>query len=464
MNLERVNDFHYILPKQDKMKVEAHIFASQSMINQIKNDRTLIQLKNISTLPTIYKKSVLMPDAHEGYGFPIGGVAAFGPENPIVSPGGIGYDINCGVRLLSSTITYEEFLDKRKAFIEDLFKTIPVGLGEEHKKGFSIDDLDLISEIGIDWAIENGMADKKHKNLIEEKGRMKGEPTFVSNKAKKRGKKQLGTLGAGNHFIEIQTIEKLFNSVSKSFYLNEEGLITVMIHTGSRGFGHQIASDYIDIFMKHFKGWIADKELVYAHVNTDIAQQYLGAMRAAVNFAFVNRQLISHGIERLFEKYFNTELKLVYDLSHNIAKFEKHKKQMLLVHRKGATRAFPAGRKELPEKYIYVGQPVLVPGSMGTGSYVLVAQPNAMELSFGSSCHGAGRKMSRRKAKQSIKGEVLLKQLYDEGIYVRSKTFKGVAEEAPFAYKDIDEVVRTIEKNNIANTVARLKPVAVIKG
>ncbi|RME79757.1 MAG: RtcB family protein [Methanobacteriota archaeon] len=439
------------------------------------NDRTMWQLRNVASLPGIVDKAVLMPDAHEGYGFPIGGVAAFDREEGIVSPGGIGYDINCGVRLIKTELSVEDIEGKEKKLAEKLFKAVPTGVGASTPYKLSHDELDTLTEMGVKWALERGLALEEDVKSIEEEGYMENaNAKRVSPTAKARGKNQIGTLGAGNHFLEVQVVEEIADDRAKEFNLRE-GQVVIMVHCGSRGYGHQIATDYIHEFMPiaRKKGFfLPDKELVYMPLKEEKAWHYIEAMRCAVNFAFVNRQVIAWHIREVFSKMFNidmVDMPLLYDVAHNIAKFEEHKTRdgirNVLVHRKGATRAFPKGREEIPQKYREVGQPVLIPGSMGTASYVLVGEEGSMERSFGSSCHGAGRRMSRRQATHEFKGESLVKQLWsNKHIYVKPKSMRVAAEEAPLAYKDVDEVVRSVELAGISSVVAKLRPLIVVKG
>lgn len=474
--IKELDNALWMMEKHDNMKVPALIIATKKALEGLKKDRTLWQLKNVASLPGIVKNAVLMPDAHEGYGFPIGGVAAFDAEEGIVSPGGIGYDINCGVRVLKTQLTLEEVKPKIKQLADALFSHIPTGVGEKGKLHLTIEELGEVAENGINWMIEKGFAYKEDKERIEEYGKIEGaDYSKVSQKAKARGKDQLGTLGAGNHFLEIQHVEKIYDeSAAKAFGLFPNQIV-VMIHTGSRGFGHQIASDYIKEFMpiaRKMNLFLPDPELVYLPLKHEKAQHYLKAFKCAVNFAFSNRQFITYWTREVFEKLFGKEadyLELLYDVAHNIAKFEEHvvngEKRTLIVHRKGATRAFPAGRKELPKLYRNIGQPVLIPGSMGTASYILIGKEKSLEISFGSSCHGAGRALSRRKALQQFRGESLVKELWEkQGIYVKPKSYRVAAEEAPKAYKDVDVVAESVEKAGISKIVARLKPIGVVKG
>ncbi len=467
--MEKIGDALWKIPKEGSMRVPALVFGTEKIIKKMKKDRTLEQIKNVASLPHIVKHALVMPDGHEGYGFPIGGVAAFDYEKGIISPGGVGYDINCGVRLIKTNLTYDEIREKIKPLTKALFKNIPSGVGREGKLHLSIDELDEVAKIGVKWAVEKGYGEKKDIERIEENGSMEGKPEFVSKRAKKRGKNQLGTLGAGNHFLEIQKVEKIFNKdIAKKFGLHKDQVV-IMIHTGSRGYGHQICSDYVFEILSKTNNSLPDKELAYAYFNSDLGQKYFGAMKAAVNFAFTNRQLITHWTREVFYNFFeNVELELLYDVAHNIAKIEEHfvdgEKRKLIVHRKGATRAFPKGRSELKGIYYNIGQPVLVPGSMGTASYVLIGTEKALEMTFGSTCHGSGRVMSRKKAKETHNYNKLINNLNKKGIYIISASQRGILEEAPDAYKDVDEVVRSLDIEGISKPVSRNIPLAVVKG
>lgn len=477
MHLKKIDKAIWKMEQEEEMKVPAYIFANDNMIDGVKKDRTLQQLKNVAGLPGIIKHALLMPDGHEGYGFPIGGVAAFDADSGIVSPGGVGYDINCGVRLLTTPLSVDDVKPKIRQLCDTLFKDVPSGVGSEGRIKLSHEELDEATVLGVDWALEKGYGTKEDKEHCEEYGKIEGaDPKKVTSTAKKRGKSQFGTLGAGNHFLEIQAIEKIYRpDVAKAFGL-EEGKITVMIHCGSRGYGHQICSDNIPPILNLARKknlWLPDPELAYASLNTEEAQTYLAAMRCAVNYAFTNRHIIAHWTRESFDKIFGNkisdEMRLVYDVAHNIAKFEEHivdgKKRRLIIHRKGATRAFPKGREELPRAYRPIGQPVIIPGSMGTASYVLVGNPKGLEVAWGSTCHGAGRTMSRGEAIRTHQGNAVAKELWrKEGIYVCATEPKVIAEEAPDAYKNIDDVVQSVENAGISDIVARLKPLGVVKG
>ena len=477
VELKKESDAVWKMEPTGKMKVPAYIFGTEEIVAKIKTDRTLWQLQNVASLPGIINHASVMPDGHEGYGFPIGGVAAFDAKEGVVSPGGVGYDINCGVRLLKTDLTEEQVRPKIKELCDKLFVNVPSGVGSESKLRVSPEELEQALKLGIDWAIEKGYGRKEDKPRTEEYGRMEGaDPSAVSNQAKKRGRKQFGTLGAGNHFLEIQKVEKIYDQETAKAFGLEEGNITVMIHCGSRGFGHQVCSDIIPNLLSIANKnnlLLPDKELVYAPVQSNEGQQYIKGMKCAVNYAFINRHVIMHWTRETFDQVFgkgtSDPMHLLYDVAHNIAKFEKHKvngkDQELIVHRKGATRAFPAGREELPPEYRSIGQPVLIPGSMGTSSYVLVGQPKALELTWGSTCHGAGRVMSRSQAIHTFRGDKLKDDLWtNNNIYVKATNPKVIAEEAPGAYKNVDQVVESVEKAGISKIVAKLKPIGVVKG
>jgi len=470
MELKKISDNIFEIPKQGSMRVSARVFASEKLLEKIKQDKTLEQIKNVAMLKGIVNHALAMPDAHQGYGFPIGGVAAFRVDDGIISPGGVGFDINCGVRLLSTSITIEEFLKKRTAVLKELYRTVPSGVGKGHKEKLSMEELNEVLVKGSLYALERGKAEEEDLKRCEEQGQMKGANLKdVSERAKKRGLAQLGTLGAGNHFLELQVVEEIYdNKIAKHFNL-EKGKIAVMIHCGSRGLGHQIASDYIRLMeQKYGFSDLPDRELINAPVKSELGEKYLSAMACAVNFAFCNRQIIMHLAKKVFEKFFSSSYEFVYDVCHNVAKIETHnidkENVELCVHRKGATRSFGPGRKEIPEIYRDIGQPVLIPGSMGTASYVLVGTKKAEMLSFGSTAHGAGRVMSRHEALRSFRGEKIKQELKNKNIEIEAGSWKSIAEEAPQVYKDIDEVVKVSHALGIGNLVAKLKPMAVIKG
>lgn len=462
----------YQIEKSGKMLVPGLIFASELLMKNIEHDgKTLEQVKNVACLPGIVEKSLAMPDAHQGYGFPIGGVAAFDLKKGVISPGGVGYDINCGVRLLSSNLTKDEFLKKRKEVINEIYSLVPSGVGKESEFKLSEKELDEVLNTGIDWAIKKGYASMEDKESIEDSGCISGaDSSKLSQRAKARGKSQLGSLGSGNHFLEVQEVESIFDEkTAKTLGLKKEQIV-IMIHCGSRGLGHQTASDYIMKMEKEY-GWehLPDRELICAPIDSNLGKDYRAAMASAANFAFVNRQLITHQVRKSFSKFFpKSDLKLVYDICHNIAKFENHivngKSCDLCVHRKGATRSFGPGRKEIPIKYRKTGQPIFIPGSMGTFSYVLIGTKKAEELSFASTAHGAGRLLSRSYAIKNLKTQDLQKEMNDKDVMLKANSLRSALEEAPEAYKDVNEVARVSDELGIGQLVARLKPLAVVKG
>jgi len=440
-------------------------------------DRTIMQAKNVATIPGIVGHSVVLPDGHEGYGFPVGGVAAMDAEEGMISPGGVGYDINCGVRLLRSNLTEKDVRVKLKELVTDLFSSIPSGVGSKGAVKLSHSQLDEVLVRGVDWAIDHGYGSTHDADVCEENGQIKNaDPNKVSDKARKRGAPQLGSLGSGNHFLEVQKVSEIHDEEAAKRMGIKEGTITILIHCGSRGFGHQVCSDYLRISeqsMEKYNISLADRELACVPNTSEEGESYRKAMFAALNFAWSNRQMITHWTRKSFERVFNQsesdlDMNLVYDVSHNIAKVEKHKvegkERKLVVHRKGATRAFPANRDEVPLKYRDLGQPVLVPGSMGTASWILLGQPNSMDLSFGSTAHGAGRTMSRSKARRDFTEDNVRKSLSDKGIFIKALTRDGVVEETPQAYKDVDAVVNVSHNLGIATKVAKLVPIGVIKG
>ncbi len=475
VDLVKVSEDIYELPINTKpgMLVPGRIFLSDRLIHGLEAD-AINQVANVATLPGIQKYSMAMPDAHVGYGFPIGGVAAFDMEKGVISPGGVGFDINCGVRLLNSPLRLEDVRGQTDTLIENLYREVPSGVGSESKFLATEDILTQVFEHGSRWAVENGYGVKSDLDHCEEGGEMKGASALkVSRKAKDRGKPQLGTLGSGNHFLEIQLVEKIYDEVAAKAFGLEEGGITVMIHCGSRGAGHQICTDYIRTLEQAARKYgihLYDRQLACAPLSSPEAMDYFAAMAAGANYAWANRQMISHWVRESFNKHYHRDLKmgLVYDVAHNVAKFEQHtvdgEKKQLCVHRKGATRAFPAGRPELPPVYRDIGQPVIIPGSMGTASYVLVGGPNSLEMTFGSTCHGAGRVMSRSEAKREVHGNEIKRELAERGITVRAPNAAAISEEAPEVYKDIDEVVEVVHRLGISRKVARLVPLAVAKG
>jgi len=448
-------------------------FINEKLSKQI-DEKTITQLENVSKLPGIIGKALAMPDVHLGYGFPIGGVAGFDKEKGIVSPGGIGFDINCGVRVLVSNFTKDEVEEKKEELLDEFLKRIDVGIGNNRNFFVTRKEVDEILEKGVIWAVEKGMATKEDLEFCEENGCFKGaNKKLISQKAKGKGMNQMGSLGSGNHFVEIQYVENIFdNKVAKKFGITKKNQVVVMIHCGSRGLGRRVAIDYIDKISKEFPNLASSfkqNNLEYAPINSKLMQDYLSAMYGAANYAFCNRQILTHNVRKSFEKVLGDgDLKLVYDVSHNIAKFEKYEidgeEKEVLVHRKGATRSFGKDSLEIPKKYMEVGQPVLLPGSMGTGSYILCGNNNSKKISLGSCAHGAGRLVSRSQAKKKFNVKEIEETLKKRGILVKGTNESGLLEEAPQSYKDVDEVVKTIDDLDIANLVVRLKPMGVIKG
>ncbi|MEK0351985.1 MAG: RtcB family protein [Nitrosopumilus sp.] len=459
------------------MKVPVRIFADEPLLQKMLSDRTIMQAQNVSCIPGIVGQSIVLPDGHEGYGFPVGGVAAMDAEEGMISPGGVGYDINCGVRLLRSNLTEQTVRSKLKELVNDLFSSIPSGVGSKGAVRLTHSELDEVLVKGVSWAIDHGYGSSDDSDVCEENGQIKNaDPNKVSDKAKKRGAPQLGSLGSGNHFLEVQKVTEIHDEEAANRMGIKEGTITILIHCGSRGFGHQVCSDYLRVAeqaMAKYDIHLPDRELACVPNTSEEGESYRKAMFAALNFAWSNRQMITHWTRKSFERVFNQtesdlDMKLVYDVSHNIAKVEKHKvdgrERNVVVHRKGATRAFPANRDEIPSRYRDLGQPVLVPGSMGTASWILLGQPNSMNLSFGSTAHGAGRTMSRTKARRNYNEDDVKKSLNDKGIFVKALTRDGIVEETPQAYKDVDAVVNVSHNLGIATKVAKLVPIGVIKG
>jgi len=470
MKIKKISPNVYEIQKEKGMNVPGMIFASEKIFKEIEKDKSLEQVRNIAMLPGILKASMAMPDAHQGYGFSIGGVGVFDTEKGIISPGGVGYDINCSVRLLKTNLTKKDIIDKQKKVVEALFEKIPSGVGRGSKFQITRKELNKLLEQGAKYVVEKGYGVKEDYLHMEEEGCIKGgDSSKVSDRAIKRGIGQLGTLGAGNHFLEVGFVDEVFDEkIAKVFGL-KKNQITIMIHCGSRGLGHQVASDYIKL-MEDKYGWPKqDRELVNAPIKSELGKDYFSAMACAANFAFANKQIITHWVREEMKKIFpKIKIDVVYDVCHNIAKFEEHivgdKLKKVLVHRKGATRSFGAGRKEIPESYRKVGQPVIIPGSMGTASYVLVGTKKSEELTFGSTAHGAGRVLSRSQALKKLKGGEIKKRLSEKGIEVKSGSLVSLAQEAPEVYKDIDEVIKVIDELGISKKVARLKPLVVIKG
>lgn len=477
--LEPAGECRWRIPKgyQNGMRVDGIVYADETLIEDIRNDQALEQVANVATLPGIRKASFAMPDIHWGYGFCIGGVAATDPiKKGVVSPGGVGYDINCGVRLLRTNLSREELGDINK-LVNTLFETVPCGVGKGGRLKLSSKEEKRILVEGAGFPISKGFGRPEDLENCEENGAIKdADPEKIGPRAYERGGDQCGTLGAGNHFIEVQVVDSVFDQgLADAFGINV-GQVTVMVHSGSRGFGHQVCDDYL----KHMRRCpekygisLPDRQLVCAPVDSPEGQSYLKAMRCAANYAWANRQMLSHLVREAFEKHFNRsadkmDLGLIYDVAHNIAKMEKHEvdgqTRKLCVHRKGATRAFPPGHPEVPERYRAIGQPVLIPGDMGRASYLLVGQQTAMEETFGSACHGAGRTMSRNQAIKSASGRSIQRELADRGVIARSRSRKGLDEEQPDAYKNVNDVVDVVHRAGLASKVCRMKPIGVIKG
>jgi tRNA-splicing ligase RtcB len=478
-DFKQVDPYTYEIPADFRpdMRVPARFYADGQLLEGALGDKSLEQLVNTATLPGVLKYALAMPDIHQGYGFPIGGVIATELPDGIISPGGVGYDINCGVRLLGTHLDIEDIESALDDLAGALFANCPSGVGRSGHLRLSAAEIDDVAENGARWALKNGYATAADLERTEENGCVAGaDATKVSKRAKDRGRPQLGTLGAGNHFIEVDVVDEVFDAQAADRMGLSPGRVVAQIHCGSRGFGHQVCTDYVKLFQKvvhHYGIKLADRELVCAPLSSPEGQDYLAAMRAAANYAFCNRQIIAHLIRDTFAEVLsgrvdNPYVYQIYDIAHNMAKVEEHevdgRKVQVCVHRKGATRAFGPGSPVLPPVYRDIGQPVLVPGSMGTASWVLVGTEGSMQRTFGSTCHGAGRTMSRRKAKRTVRGTELRNELAEQGVHVRAGSMPGLAEEAPIAYKDVDRVIEVVHGAGIARKVARIVPVAVIKG
>ncbi len=453
------------------MRVPLRVYGTEEVVRSIE-ETAIQQGKNVATLPGIMKYSIMLPDAHQGYGFPIGGVAAFDTEEGVISPGGVGFDINCGVRIVLTNLTYEDVKKRLRVLVDELYRRVPAGLGSQGRIRLTKGELlDVMTE-GVEWAVDKGYAWERDLERIEEYGKMEGaDPDEISEEAIRRGAPQLGSLGSGNHFLEVQRVDRIFHpDIAERFGLFKNQVV-VMIHTGSRGFGHQIASDHLKVMERAMRKYgieVPDKQLASVPFQSEEAQRYFGAMKAAVNFAFTNRQLITYWVRESFRTVFGEDpedlgMDILYDVAHNIAKVEEHGGKELVVHRKGATRAF-VNRDEVPRLYRETGHPVLIPGSMGTASYVLVGTDIALKETFGSTCHGAGRVLSRTKAKKVWRGEKLMEELEKKGTLVRAVSMRVLAEEAPGAYKDVDAVVESVRVAGISEPVSRNVPIGVVKG
>lgn len=483
--LKKIDDFRFEIPSNYrgernnlKMKTSAVIYADEKMISSVTSDNAPEQTANMTMLPGIVGKALAMPDIHWGYGFPIGGVAATNDDDGVISPGGVGFDINCGVRLVRTNLNVNDLdFNKIQDLVDVMFKNVPSGLGSKAKIRLNMKQLEDVLINGARWAVENNFGWERDLEFLEENGCLNNaELQVISQRAKQRGMSQLGSLGAGNHFLEIQKVDEIYDSnIAKIYGIENKDQIVVMIHTGSRGFGHQVCTDHLRVLeqaVRKYRIWLPDRQLACAPVNSIEGQNYFKAMACAANFAWCNRQMIVHWVRETFEKVMDSsaedlDMNIIYDVCHNIAKYEEHiidgKKRMLYVHRKGATRSFGPDRKEIPLKYRDIGQPVLIPGDMGTESYLLSGTDKASET-FGSTCHGAGRVLSRNQAVRKWRGEEIVRQLKNKGIYVHPASLKVVAEEAPGSYKDVRNVVDIAHGAGISKKVAKFVPLGVVKG
>lgn len=481
VKLEKIDNYRWRIPPSYKsgMKVPGLIFASESLIPSIISDKAIEQVANVAFLPGIVKYSLAMPDIHWGYGFSIGGVAATDPsEEGVISPGGVGYDINCGVRLLRSELTLDDVKPKLERLINTLFNEVPAGVGSSGDIKVSDREEEEIFVKGAGWAVKKGYGTKEDLEHTEDKGAIDGaDPAWISERAYERGRKQSGTLGSGNHFLEVQLVDEIYDDKKANIFGLFKGQVSVMIHSGSRGLGYQVCDDYVKSMVHTLRKYninVPDRQLACAPINSEEGRSYLASMRCAANYAWANRQCLTYLARKVFEKVFAKSwsglgLSLVYDVAHNIAKMEKHsvdgRERLLCVHRKGATRAFSPGHPDIPPVYKEAGQPVIIPGDMGTFSYILAGAEGAMKETFGSTCHGAGRNLSRSAAINKCRGRQIDKELFNKsGIIVRARGRSTLAEEAPEAYKDVNEVVEVVHKAGISNKVARMRPLGVIKG
>jgi tRNA-splicing ligase RtcB len=479
MKMRQLDEYRWLIPRQAKMRVDGLVYADRRLMENIRGDEAIRQVANVACLPGIVGRSIGMPDIHWGYGFAIGGVAAFDPAaDGVVSPGGVGYDINCGVRLLRSDITAEELKPRIERLMNQIMRDVPAGVGAGYRgSGLSGGAVRDVLTKGAGWAVEQGYGTRDDLEHIESGGTLEGaDPGRVSDRAVKRGRAQVGTVGSGNHFIEVGVVTEVYDEAAAGVLGLQPGTVTVFIHSGSRGLGHQVCTDYLDVMLKATRKYgidLPDRQLACAPLTSPEAEDYLAAMYAAANYAFANRQMMSHRVREAFARVFGRPweelgLRLVYDVAHNNAKWESHevegRTRRLCVHRKGATRAFPPGHPDVPVAYRDIGQPVFIPGDMARYSYVLVGTAGAYSETFGSTCHGAGRRMSRRQAKKSVRGRNLKKEFEELGIEVRASSFATVAEEIPEAYKDVADVVDVVDRAGIGRKVVRLKPLGVLKG
>jgi tRNA-splicing ligase RtcB len=479
VRIEQVGPYLWRIPQDSKpgMRVPGLILADEPLLAQIRRDASLDQVANAATLPGIVKASLAMPDIHQGYGLPVGGVVATDAETGVISPGGVGYDINCGVRLLRTDLASQQILPKLRSLIDELYTAIPTGVGSRGRVKVLVSEERDLLEKGARWAVARGFGESEDLERIESHGILPdADPDAVSQKARERGRNQLGTLGSGNHFLEVQLVDSIYDEHAAAALGLFPGQVTIMIHTGSRGLGHQVCTDHLrrlEGALRKFDIWLPDRQLACAPLGSAEASEYLGAMRAAANFAFANRQCLAHWCREVFLRVLSVSsaalgMSLVYDVAHNIAKTEDHqvdgKPRRLVVHRKGATRAFPPGHPELGEAYRAIGQPVLIPGDMGRYSYVLVGTAASMRETFGSTCHGAGRVMSRAAAVKAARGRQIARELEAKGILARATGRDALEEEMSEAYKDVRDVVNVVERFGISKKVAKLCPVGVIKG
>jgi len=478
IRIERLDEFRWIIPPAGGMRVPGLIYADERMMKGAGKDESLRQVANVAHLPGIIRHSLAMPDIHWGYGFPIGGVAAFDMDDGIISPGGVGYDINCGVRLMATKLQFKEISDRVKDLVIALSRDIPAGVGSEGPVKLSIAEERRVLREGAGWAVKHGYGAGDDLMTIEDGGRMDGaDPSCVSERALERGRRQLGTLGSGNHFLEIEVVEEIFDRrVASTFGLHAEGQVAVAIHTGSRGFGYQVCDDYLARMVKQSHSLdfpLPDRQLACAYLGSDEGKEYMAAMACAANYAWANRQILMHRTAQTFEKTLQRSpcdigMRLVYDVCHNIAKVEEFeiegRKKKVCVHRKGATRALPPRHPALPEVYRESGQPVLIPGDMGAGSYVLAGTDRALEETFGSTCHGAGRVMSRGRAMKASRNRSIAAEMADRGVIVMAARKKTLSEEMPEAYKDVEDVVNIVHRAGLSTKVARLRSVGCIKG
>jgi len=476
--IEQIDQYRWRLPQRGSMRTDGIIFADEELFAEIKGDGAPWQVANVACMPGIVGSSLAMPDCHYGYGFPIGGVAAFDTEEGVISPGGVGYDINCGVRLLRTNLTHSDVKPHLSALTERMFSDIPAGVGKKSRLRLNDRELDALLTGGVGWAISQGYGVAGDVDAVEDRGCLvAADPSGLSSRARQRALPQTGTLGSGNHFLEIQVVDEIYDSAAAGrLGISEPGQVTVMIHTGSRGFGHQVCDDALDVMQKAVRKYnidLPDRQLACAPIDSPEGQRYFAHMACAANYAWVNRQIITHWVREAFEKVLREGseklgMVLVADVTHNIAKFEEHRvngqTKRLCVHRKGATRSLGPGHPLVQDKYRDLGQPVLIPGDMGTASYLLLGTQTALKESWGSTCHGAGRRMSRTAAKKRKRGEQVIQELKEQGILVRAAGKKTVAEEMPEAYKDVDRVVEVAHNVGLSHKVARLRPLAVVKG